>query len=220
MLVAIEGIDGSGKGTQAAMLVERLAASGADASLFAFPTYKDTFFGGEIGRYLNGEYGRLGEVDPRFAVMLYAANRYEKAPEIRRDLAMGKIVVCDRYVPSNICHQCAQLPTDRQDDLSGFIERMEYIVYGIPKPDLVCVLDMPPAAAQEMVLKKKPRGYTDKKQDMHEGDLRHLTAAHEAYGRFARSRGWKTFKCTDPDGAVRPVQAIGDELFAAVSSAL
>ncbi len=135
MLIVIEGIDGSGKGTQADLLCRRLRADGRRVRLFSFPSYTETFFGREVGRYLNGDYGSLTSVPVEFAALLYAGDRFEKKQSLVAALADGGIVICDRYVPSNLAHQAAKLHGERQDALRGWIAALEYEVYGLPRPD-------------------------------------------------------------------------------------
>ena len=72
MLIAIEGIDGSGKGTQARRLVDQLASEDVTTALLSFPRYDDTRFGSLIGDYLNGRYGNLEQVHPMLASLLFA----------------------------------------------------------------------------------------------------------------------------------------------------
>ena len=165
MLVVLEGIDGSGKGTQARLLVDALARRGFTARLFSFPCYDETFFGREVGRYLNGAFGDLHSVPPEFAALLYAGDRLEKRDELLVALRDADVVVCDRYVPSNFAHQAAKLPRERQDALIDWIAAVEYTVFGLPRPDLVCLLTMPPERSVALVLNKNRRSYTEKRLD-------------------------------------------------------
>jgi dTMP kinase len=71
-IIAVEGIDGSGKNTQSRLLVENLKKQGFEVEFLGFPCYSETFFGKEIGAYLNGDFGGLDDVHPKLASMLYA----------------------------------------------------------------------------------------------------------------------------------------------------
>src|SRR5262249_43020871 len=96
-LIAFEGLDQSGKQTQAERLVEALRANHHVVTLVSFPDYQ-TPIGREIGRALQGEHEFPSDV----MQLLYIANRYEHRPAIERSLADGAIVVCDRYAASSI----------------------------------------------------------------------------------------------------------------------
>ena len=100
-LIVIEGIDGSGKGTQAKALTDRLNDAGRRAELLSFPRYRETLFGHAIGDFLNGRFGQLNEVHPFLASVLYAADRYESKAVLLKALEQNEVVICDRYVPSN-----------------------------------------------------------------------------------------------------------------------
>ncbi len=101
----IDGIDGTGKATQAKLLVQRLRREGQKVQAIDFPNYYKNFFGKLLGNYLSGKYGDFAEVDPHVASVLYAADRFESSPQIERWLKEGNIVVADRYVSANQIHQ-------------------------------------------------------------------------------------------------------------------
>ncbi len=108
-LIAIEGIDGSGKRTQLELLANVLSASGNRVYSTAFPQY-DSWFGKMVGQFLNGELGALETVDPHFTALLYAGDRFEAKPRLQAALNEGKIVLVDRYIGSNLAHQTARRP--------------------------------------------------------------------------------------------------------------
>src|SRR5262245_14747793 len=95
-LIAIEGIDGSGKGTQAARLVAGLQEKGLRVELISFPRYRDTFFGARIGDFLNGRFGGLAEVHPFLAATLFAGDRLESRQLLEDALGRNNVVVLDR----------------------------------------------------------------------------------------------------------------------------
>src|SRR5258705_6310223 len=112
MLVAIEGIDGSGKGTQTQLLRDRAHQDGLTCAVFWFPQYQSNAFGRAVGKYLNGAYGRAEQVPPQLAALLYAGDRYAARNELCAALTSHDLVICDRYVPSNMAHQAAKLPPE------------------------------------------------------------------------------------------------------------
>src|SRR5688500_20080799 len=103
MLIAFEGLDQSGKETQAQRLRERLRETGHKARLLSFPDY-GTSIGEEIARALQGE----RDYGPEVMQLLYVANRYERKGDLERWLDGGLILVCDRYVASSIAYGEAQ----------------------------------------------------------------------------------------------------------------
>ena len=108
-LLAIEGIDGAGKRTQANLLNRALEARGISCINFSFPRY-ESFFGQLVGRFLNGDFGPLDAVDPHFSALLYAGNRLEATPDLQAALAAGQTILADRYIASNLAHQTARMP--------------------------------------------------------------------------------------------------------------
>ena len=212
MLIVIEGIDGSGKGTQSQLLVERLNQRGEAAKLFSLPFYEETFFGREVGKYLNGGFGSLDTVPVEFAAMLYAGDRFEKKTSILEALENGGIAVCDRYVPSNLAHQAAKLPEDQQGALIRWIADLEYGVYALPRPDMVFFLDMPVKSSTAMVLKKKKRSYTDEKLDLHEADSSYLQKVAYTFKMLAHDEQWDAVQCMQGD-SVRSIEDISNEIF-------
>ena len=166
VLIAFEGLDQSGKQTQAELLRERLMAGGRVVRALSFPDY-DTVIGGEIGRALRGErhYG------PDVMQLLYVANRYEWKQEIANATAQGTVVVCDRYLASSVAYGEAQ-----GLDPSWLLSMQQYL----PQPDLTILLDIPPEASAR-------RKRTDR--DRYEQDLALLGRVRNSYLRQA-AQGW------------------------------
>lgn len=216
-LIAIEGVDGAGKGTQAKRFCERLQAEGRRAALFSFPRYAETRFGAYIGEYLNGQFGALGDVHPFLAALLFAGDRFESRKPLLEALAANDVVLCDRYVSSNIAHQAAKLPVGERPDLIRRIETVEYDVYGLPRADRTILLDLPVATARRLIGNKAKRSYTDQAEDLHEADGLYLGAAREAYLTLAdRSPGWSIVAC-EQDGELRSIDAIADDVAKAIA---
>ena len=183
LFIAIEGGDGSGKGTQAELL--RLYAENVLAMhvlKLSFPQYeKESAY--YAGRYLNGEYGGVNDVHADLASLAYAIDRFSAKNEIIDHLKKPRsLVISDRYVGSNLAHQGTKI----QDRIArlAFYERMmntEHNILGIPRPDINVVIVMPTDIAQANVDKKEARSYTTKKRDIHEADALHLDRAKANY---------------------------------------
>jgi len=220
ILITIEGIDGSGKHTQAKLLEQSLVARGHSVYFTGFPQY-DSWFGTMISKFLNGELGSLEQVDPRFAALLYAGDRFEAKSQLEGALSEGKIVLCDRYIGSNLAHQVARAPAEKRSELLRWIEHLEYSIYGMPRENLILYLRVPPAEAQKLVARKPARNYTSAKHDLQESNLRHLEDAAEMYDMLSRSRPWATIQSFDAQrGAMRLPEEISAEMLDAVRSLL
>lgn len=216
LLIAIEGIDGSGKHTQAKLLEHSLAAKGHAVFATGFPQY-DSWFGNMVGKFLNGDYGPLEAVDPHFSALLYAGDRFEAKPRIECKLNEGKIVLVDRYVGSNLAHQVARADPEKRSEFLRWIEHLEYSIYGLPHEDLILYLRVPPSQAQKLVAQKTERQYTQATHDIQEKSLRHLEDAAEMYDMLSRSRPWATIQCYDAQSsALRLPEDIAGEVLSAV----
>ena len=182
-LIAVEGTDGSGKGTQTKRLVRRLRVGGAAARRIAFPQYGGSFFGKMAAAYLRGEYGPARAVDPHLAALLYAADRYDAGERIARALADGTTVVLDRYVDSNKAHQAAKLKRSKnRGEFFAWVDELEYGHFKLPRPDFTLYLHVPARIASELIGRKAARAHLrGKKRDMHEADMGHLRRAEKIY---------------------------------------
>jgi dTMP kinase len=166
-LIVFEGLDQSGKQTQAETLREWVIARGRASRLLSFPDY-DTPIGSEISKALHGERDYAADT----LQLLYIANRYEKRAAIEAALADGTIVVCDRYLASSIAYGEAQgLDPAWLADAQRFL----------PRADLTIVLDIPPETGVE----RKSTG-----RDRYERDLALLSRVRESYRRQAAQPGW------------------------------
>jgi len=203
-IVVFEGIDGSGKGTQSKKLYQHLKELNYKVILLEFPFYSETFFGKEVGNYLNGDFGGLNDVHPKLSAMLYAGDRFEKKELILQKLKDGYIIICDRYVPSNIAHQTAKYKDeDKQEELKKWIKKMEYDIYGLPKPDVVFFMNMNPNISDDLVLKKDTRNYTDKKKDLHESNNSYLIDVYNMFQKMSKSKLWVNIKCQDKENNLK-----------------
>ena len=162
LLIAFEGLDQSGKQTQAELLRDHLKQEGRKSRVVSFPDY-GTSIGEEIARALQGEREYAAEV----MQLLYIANRYERKPDLQRWLEGGLILVADRYAASSVAYGEAQ-----GLDPAWLIETQKYL----PPPALTLLLDIAPATAAR-------RKAADR--DRYERDLAMLGRVRESYHRQA-----------------------------------
>ena len=216
--VTIEGIDGSGKGTQASLLVRAAAHHGLSVSLFSFPLYDGNPFSIAIGDYLNGVFGSVDEVHAELAGLLYACDRFHARPLLEQAIAEHDLVVCDRYVASNLAHQGAKLTGRDRERLIDWLSAVEFGEFTLPRPDLVLLLDLPPAMAQALVGRKAARSYTAMPADIHEGAGEHLATARDVYLDLAArdSDRWHVIAGRDEFDRLRRPEEIGADVWAAV----
>ncbi len=220
VLLAIEGIDGSGKGTQAARLADAARAAGHTVASFSFPTYDGNPFSRAVAGYLNGEFGTADEVHPELAAMLYAGDRFHARPQLVAAIDGHDLVVCDRYVGSNAAHQGAKLDGDARTELLAWLEEVEYGEFALPRPDLVVLLDAPVALARQLVGRKAARTYTTLEADIHEADAEHSSATRDLYLELAARNNWRVVSTEGDDGEPREVAEVGDEIWHAVEPLL
>jgi dTMP kinase len=215
-LIAVEGIDGSGKGTQVRLLARELEARGYRVLSTGFPQY-ESWFGKMVGQFLNGDFGPLDSVDPHFTALLYAGDRFECKQPIIEALESGGVVLADRYIASNLAHQTVLSEPDKRDEFRAWIEHLEYNIYGLPQENLVLYLRLPPREAQILVARKSTREYTDSAHDILESDIRHLQDAADMYELLSRRSNWKTIECFDSTKqVVRSAGEISADILAAV----
>lgn len=167
LLVVFEGLDQSGKQTQAERLRDRLVAAGRSVRLLSFPSY-DTHIGAEIGRALKGE----RDYAPDTMQLLYVANRFEWKPQIERELAAGTVVICDRYLASSVAYgEAFGLDGAWLADIQRYL----------PQPDLTVLLDIDPQVSAS-------RKTADR--DKYERDLALLARVRDSYLRQASAPRW------------------------------
>jgi dTMP kinase len=197
-LIVFEGIDGAGKTTQAGLLLAALTKSG-HASGIRFPRYEKSVFGALAGECLAGKHGDFLALSPYLSSLPYILDRAGARHEMLVALTAGHIV-CDRYTPSNIAHQCAKLPPAERAAFASFMERGEYEELALPRPDIVFFLRISVASAASLVERKGPRMYLSgqRTKDVHERDLGYQERVAEAYEELVRTKpGWHAVECMD-----------------------
>lgn len=216
-LIVIDGTDGSGKTTQANLLMKHLRRDGRKTKFVHFPQYEYNFFGKFIAHCLSEQYYKWVHVHPKIASVVYAADRWESKPKIEKWLKEGYIVVMDRYISSNQIHQGGKISNvKKREAFLEWLAEMEYEVFKIPVPDLTVYLSLP----IEMVLKlikdrdyKGARAYLHSKKDVHEKDKNFLKNSIKSALWLAKTqKNWLKIECME-GGELRSFSDIHNELY-------
>ena len=225
-LIVIDGSDGSGKATQTKLLVEKLRVQGVATETLDFPRYTDNLIGTLIGECIAGEHGDFLHSDPFVASVLYGADRFESKSLIEGWLATGKTVVLDRYVSANQIHQGGKIADDvKRAAFLEWLDRLEYGVFGLPRPDLTIYLHMPTELSVDLLKEKRAKDKKSSylqggKQDTVELDIAYLEHAQmSAQWLMQHANGWERVACA-PAGTIRDREEIHADVLSIVTRAL
>ncbi len=177
MFIVIDGIDGSGKGTQVKKLVEKLEELWKKVKLLDYPRYGEAS-AFAVEKYLNGKYGT--NVTAKQSSIFYALDRYDDSFNFRDDLEKYDFVISNRYVSANMIHQGGKISDEQErDEFLDWVYDLEFNIFKIPEPDKTIFLNVSPEMSQKLVMKKDDREYLewDAKMDIHEADKNHLINA-------------------------------------------
>ena len=205
-LIVLEGLDGSGKATQA----ERLNAMGYKARTLTFPDYESDS-STLVKMYLGGRIGKSpDDVNAYAASTFYAADRVISYLTSWRDDCLNyDFIIADRYTTSNVIHQMSKLPESERDSYIDWLFDYEYRRLELPEPDMVLYLDVAPGISQRL-LEKRYEGNAAKK-DIHEQALGYLERCRASAGYAVSRLGWRVIRCDDGND-MRPINEIGDEI--------
>ena len=220
-IIVIDGVDGSGKGTQCKILKERLKKENYILYSCSFPRYDDdaSIF---VRRYLNGDYGtNPSDVSAYQASLCYAMDRYDffrtnkEAKEAMQDPNI--IMVTDRYTTSNLIHQGTKIEDKKeQAKFNEWLWNLEYNILGIPKPDMVIIPVLEPNANLELVRKRniETRALENKmSKDIHEANLEYLKRTIESSRVVVEQMGFDVIDCMNPEGEIRTIEDIHEEIY-------
>ena len=209
-LIALEGLDGSGKGTQAGLLYQDLAARGVQVRKISFPDYGQPS-SALAKMYLDGAFGSdPDEVSAYAASSFYAVDRFASYAQFwKAAYQSGATIIADRYSTSNIVFQMSKLPRNEWDAFIAWVEDYEYQKLGLPRPDCTVYLDMPPPVSQRL-LSARYHG-DEQKKDIHERNTAYLCACRESAAYAAKKLHWLVINCAEGDNA-KPMEQIHREL--------
>ena len=212
-LIVIEGLDGSGKATQAKLLSEALSSC-FKVRKVSFPDY-DSDSSALVKMYLHGDFGdKPDDVNAYAASTFFAVDRYASFKrDWIRDWEEG-VIIADRYTTSNAIHQCSKLKKDEWDEYLSWLFEFEYDRLGIPAPDIVIYLEVDPEVSQKLL---NERYHGEDKRDIHEKDLEYLRRCREAASYCCEKLHWQIVKCTK-DGKMRTIEEICEEILSSLKN--
>lgn len=213
-IIAFEGIDGTGKTVQMEALRARLEARGLRVGVLSFPDY-DSFFGGCVGRFLTKKDGvSASDVDQRSMALWFAMDRWAAFQNF--DYSGFDVLLINRYVLSNAVYQSIRDRDVDQPDILDFVLQLEHEQLRLPRPDLYLILDVDLNAAQSNVARKGYREYVGDEKDEYEKQDAIQIRAREKYLSFGeRLENVRVIPCM-AGGALLPIEAIADRVYAAV----
>ena len=219
-IIVIDGGANVGKATQADMLTNRLQNEGREVGKLDFPRYHQHTFGKLVQECLSDVHTPMFDLPPKVAATLYAADRFEAKTELNTWLAEGRIIILDRYVSANMLHQGVKIEhIDEREEFFRWVEHVEYTIFGIPKPDMVVYLDIPPQKSEKLLEYVENLGVkvtTPKDQaEMHQAKVsecaHYLSALHPE---------WHAVQCLQTDGELRDREDIHEEVYKIISTRL
>lgn len=219
-LIAIEGLDGSGKATQSALLARSVEKTGITPVEVSFPDY-DSPGAVPVKMYLGGKLGTSpGDTGAYAASMFFATDRYisYKTKWQEKAAAEDAIIVANRYTTANAYHQMAKLPEDRWEEFLSWLWDFEFVKLGLPCPTGVIMLLLPTEVSASLIEKRcENTGVT---KDIHECDMEYLAACRRAALYAADKLGWTVINCEDGLGGILPIDVIHEKVCAAASDIL
>ncbi len=217
-LIVIEGLDGSGKATQAALLAKALEKTGRPVKKITFPDYESDS-SALVKMYLAGQFGsHPDDVNAYAASAFYSVDRYASyKTSWGQFYENGGLVVADRYTTSNAVHQCSKLPQEKWQEYLEWLFDFEYNKIAIPAPDQVIYLKVEPEVSQKL-MSGRYKG-DESKKDIHEKDLDYLERSQASAGYCAKTLGWAEVACCR-EGAMRSIEEIHADVWNKIQEVL
>ncbi len=217
-LLVLEGLDGSGKSTQTALLRQTLLENDIPVKQIKLPDY-DSPSSTLVQMYLNGAFGSdPNAVGAYAASAFYAVDRYASFQTAWKEAyENGTLILADRYATSNASYQMTKLPQEEWSRYLMWLEDFEYRKMGIPAPTLVVFLDMPVEVSQKLMTSRYQGD--ESKKDVHEKDVSYLQHCRNAALFAAKQQGWVCISCAE-NGQPKSIETIAAEVRAVVQERL
>lgn len=220
-LIVIEsGTDGSGKATQTKLLYDRLTAEDYKIKKVSFPDY-DSESSSLVKMYLRGDFGSdPNDVNAYVTSTFYAVDRFASfKTNWGKFYNDGGIIISDRYTTSNMVHQGAKIDKDQKDKFLDWLADLEFNLYGLPKPDIVIFLDVPPLVSKELMKDRLNKITGRKEKDIHEKDPEYLIQSYNHSMYVANKYNWVNINCINKD-KLRSIEDIHEEIYTHVKEIL
>jgi dTMP kinase len=218
-LIVIEGSDSSGKATQVKILFEKLKSLNLDVKKVEFPDYKSNS-SALVKMYLNGEFGtNAEEVNPYAASTFYSVDRFASyQTQWKSFYENGGIVLADRYTTSNMVHQASKIKDENEKKIFlDWLWDLELVKFGLPVPDKVIFLNMPPEFSVKLMEQRKNKFTGKKEKDIHENNFEYLSNSYNNACRIALKYNWTKVNCIS-QGKLITIDKIQEEVYNCVKS--
>lgn len=213
-LFVIDGTDGSGKQTQFKKLMERLEKEGIKYKSVSFPNYESES-SSLVKMYLSGEFGTDPKtVSPYVASTFYAVDRFATYQKELKDFyENGGIILADRYITANMVHQAGKIKDqEERNKFLNWVWDLETNIYGLPKPDEVFFLNMPPKNSLELIKDRDNKYSHNNIKDIHERNAEHIKDAYDAACYVSKKYNWFEIQCVKDD-KIRTIEDIHNEIY-------
>lgn len=209
-LIAIDGLDGSGKETQTKLILKTFEEYGIPHRYLSFPTYKEPW-SALVSLYLGGGFGEQPEdVNAYAASTFFACDRYcSYMLDWKKNYDDGDVIVCNRYTTGNAVHQLSKLPEQEWESFLEWLDGYEYGKLGLPKPETVIYLCLPPEIALKYIMKRSAE--TGRSMDIHERSTSHLEKSYRAALFASKKLSWKAVNCAE-NGKMRSIEDIHNDI--------
>lgn len=211
-IIVIEGSDGSGKATQTKLLFEYLEQKGKKVRMVTYPNYESPS-SALVKMYLGKEFGEDAfAVNAYVASSFFAVDRFASYIKDWKEFYEGgedHVVICDRYVTSNMLHQTAKI--EGKEEKEKFLDweyDFEFVKGGLPVPDCVFFLDVKPETTFRLMKDRANKITKEAEKDIHESNPEFLIKSYENSLLVGEKYGWKRISCCDGDGNMKTIEAI------------
>lgn len=208
-LFVIDGLDGSGKATQAEILVNKFKSRGELVKHIEYPNYKSRS-SDLVKLYLSGEISENPfNVNAYATTSFYACDHYiQYEINWKQDYLNNKTIVSDRYVSSNAIHQMVKLPKNEWEFFLDWLYDYEFNKLGLPRENKLIYLDVDPFISQKLM---DSRYNNIDKRDIHEKNMNYLLKCREAALYAAKLLKWEVVRC-DNGSEIMSIEKISKKI--------